>query len=138
MTTPPTNQGKQLLYNQENRPQPSPLQQPRHMTTPPTAVIQPGAATPSPISPNAAQNFGMTPGPSIHRTLSSESSKRQTESEPNPKPSIKPKRPLTSVKIKQTPTPPIQEVTWVELVTLTRAVEEPRSTPLEWYWNEDQ
>ena len=139
MTTPPTDKGKgkQLLYSRENSPKPSPIQRPRYTSSPPTAVIQPGDSTPSPISPNITDNFAITLSPSLRRTLSSESSKLRTEIELKPEPVIKTKQP---------PTPPIrpsippsQEAVWAEPAALIKSEEEPRrSTPLERYWNEDR
>ena len=83
MTTPPIDKGKgkQLLYSQESSPRLSPIQRPRYTSSPPTAVIRPGDSTPSPISPNVADDFAVTSSVPLRRTLSSESSKLRKEIE---------------------------------------------------------
>ena len=131
MTTPPTDKGKgkQLLYSQENSPRPSPIQRPRYTSSPPTAIIRPGDSTPSPISPNVANDFAMISDAPLRRTLSSESSKLRKEIEPNPEPIVE----------TRSPTPPNQQAVRVEPAALTQSEEEPRrSTPLDRYWTEDR
>ena len=139
MTTPPTDKGKgkQLLYSRENSPKPSPIQRPRYTSSPPTAVIQPGDSTPSPISPNVADDFAMTSSAPLQRTLSSESSKLRKEIEPNPEPVVKTEP--TPTPTLRSLTPPSQQVVRVELATLIKSEDEPRrSTPLDRYWTEDR
>ena len=139
MTTPPTDKGKgkQLLYNRENSPKPSPIQRPRYTSSPPTAVIQPGDSTPSPISPNAADDFAMTLSAPLRRTLSSESSKLRKEIEPNPEPVVKTEP--TPTPTLRSPTPPSQQVVRVNPATLIKREDElRRSTPLDRYWTEDR
>ena len=139
MTTPPTDKGKgkQLLYNQEDSPRPSPIQQPRYTSSPPTAVIQPGDSTPSPISPNVADDFTMTSSAPLRRTLSSESSKLRKEIEPNPEPIVKTEPSPTP--ILRAPTPPNQQAVQEEPAALIKSEDEPqRPTPLDWYWTEDR
>ena len=131
MTTPPTDKGKgkQLLYSRENSPRLSPIQRPRYTSSPPTAVIRPGDSTPSPISPNVADNFTVTSSAPLRRTLSSESSKLRKEIEPSPEP-IDTIRSLT---------PPSQQAVRIEPTALTKSEEGPqRLTPLDRYWTEDR
>jgi hypothetical protein len=139
MTTPPTDKGKgkQLLYSQENSPQPSPIPKPRYTSSPPTAVIQLGDSTPSPISPNVADDFAMTSSAPLRRTLSSESSKLRKEIEANPEPVIKTEP--TPTPTLRSPTPPSQQAVRVEPAALIKSEDEPqRSTPLDRYWTEDR
>ena len=139
MTTPPTDKGKgkQLLYSRENSPRPSPIQRPGYTSSPPTAVIQLGDSTPSPISPNVADDFAMTSSAPLRRTLSSESSKLRKEIEPNPEPVVKTEP--TPTPTLRSPTPPSQQVVWVEPATLMKSEDElRRTTPLDRYWTEDR
>ena len=131
MTTPPTDKGKgkQLLYSRENSPRLSPIQRPRYTSSPPTAVIQPGDSTPSPISPNVAGDFAMTSSVSLRRTLSSESSKLREEIKPNPEPIVetRPPTPLGQQTVREGP------------AVLTKSEDESRRlTPLDRYWTEDR
>ena len=131
MTTPPIDKGKgkQLLYSRENSPRLSPIQRPRYTTSPPTAVIRPGDSTPSPISPNVADDFATISSAPLRRTTSSKSSKLREEIEPNPEP----------MDTTRTPTPPSQQVVRVEPAALTKSEEERRRlTPLDRYWTEDR
>ena len=131
MTTPPIDKGKgkQLLYSRENSPRLSPIQRPQYTSSPPTAVIRPGDSTPSPISPNVADDFAVTSSVPLRRALSSESSKLREEIKPNPEPIIE-TRP---------PTPPSQQTVRVEPAALTKSEDEPRRlTPLDRYWTEDR
>ena len=127
MATPPTDKGKgkQLLYSRENSPRPAPIQRPRYTSSPSTAIIRPGDSTPSPISPNVADDFAVTSSAPLRRTLSSESSKLQEEIEP--------------IDTVRSPTPPSQQAVRVEPAALTKREEEPRRlTPLDRYWTEDR
>ena len=139
MTTPPIDKGKgkQLLYNQESSPRLSPIQRPRYTSSPPTAVIQPGDSTPSPIPPNVADNFAMISSVPLRCTLSSESSKLQKEVELNPEPIIRTKSPPISTL--RTPTPPSQQAVRVEPAALIKDEDKSRQlTPLDQYWTEDR
>ena len=92
---------------------------------------------PSLISPNVADDFVITLSPSMKRTLSSKSSKLRTEIKPNPESIIKTKPSPTP--ICRSPTPLSQEAVRVEPAALIKSEDEPRwSTPLDWYWTEDQ
>src|ERR1700679_443910 len=89
MTTPPTGQGKQLLYDQKNRPRPPPLQKQRSTNEPPTAIIQTGEATPTQL-PQTNITSPIS-SPSIRKTLSSDYADRHTRSQrgrrqPDPEP----------------------------------------------------
>ena len=131
MTTPPTDKGKgkQLLYNRESSPRLAPIQRPRYTSSPPTAVIRPGDLTPSPISPNVADNFAVTSSAPLRRTPSSESSKLREEIELNPEPIIR----------TEPPTPSSQQAVRIEPAALTKKEDEPRRlTPLDQYWTEDR
>ena len=131
MTTPPTDKGKgkQLLYNRENSPRPSPIQRLRYATSPPTAVIWPGDSTPSPISPNVTNDFAVTSSTPLRRMLSNESSKLREETELNPEPIVE----------TRSPTPPGRQAVRVEPAALTKSEDEPRRlTPLDRYWTEDR
>ena len=131
MTTPPTDKGKgkQLLYSRENSPRPSPIQRPRYTSSPPTAVIRPGDSTPSPISPNVANDFAITASVPLQRALSSESSKLREEIEPNPEP----------IAMIKSPTPPSPQAVRIEPAAPTTSEEGPRRlTPLDRYWTEDR
>ena len=131
MTTPPIDKGKgkQLLYSRENSPRLSPIQRPRYTSSPSTAVIRPGDSTPSPISPNVANDFVVTSNVPVRRTLSSESSKLREEIKPNPEPIVE-TRP---------PTPPSQQTVREEPAVLTKSEDESRRpTPLDQYWTEDR
>ena len=131
MTTPPTDKdkGKQLLYGRENSPRPAPIQRPRYTSSPPTAVIRPGDSTPSPISPNVADDFTATSSAPLRRTLSSESSKLREEIKSNPEP----------IDTIRSPTPPSQQAVRIEPAALMKNEEEPRRlTPLDQYWTEDR
>jgi hypothetical protein len=72
-------------------------------------------ATPSPISPNVAQDFitGLS-SPAIRRTLSGEYADQHAQPRPTPE---------SSVKVERSPTPPIQEATWEEPVALIKEEE---------------
>ena len=139
MTTPPIDKGKgkQLLYSREDSPRLSPIQRPRYTSSPPTAVIRPGDSTPSPISPNVANDFAVTSSVPLRRTLSSESSKLRKEIELNPEPIIRTKSPLAPTP--RLPTPPSQQAVRVEPAALIKSEDESRRlTPLDRYWTEDR
>ena len=130
MTTPPIDKGKgkQLFYSRENSPRLSPIQRPRYTSSPPTAVIRPGDSTPSPISPNVAEDFAITSSAPLQRMLSSESSKLRTEIEINPEPIVETES-----------TPPSQHAVREEPAVLIKSEDESRqSTPLDRYWSEDR
>ena len=138
MSTPPTDEGKgkQLLYSREHSPRPPPLQRPRYTSSPPTAVIKLGDSTPSPMSPNVADDFAVISSPSMPQTLSNENSKLRMEIEPNPEPIINTELPSTPTF--RSFTLPSQEAIRVEPVVLIKSKDEPqRSTPLDRYWNKD-
>ena len=130
MTTPPIDKGKgkQLLYSKENSPRPSPIQRPRYTSSPPTAVIQPGDSTPSPISPNIADDFAMTSSAPLRRALSSESPRLRKEIESNPEPIIRTESPPTPTP--RSPSPPSQQVVRVEPAALTMRKDEPTPAPV--------
>ena len=139
MTTPPIDKGKgkHLLYSREGSPRLSPIQRPRYTSSPPTAVIRPGDSTPSPISPNVADDFAVTSSVPLRRTLSSESSKLRKEIELNPEPVIRTESPLAPTP--RLPTPPSQQAVRVEPAALIKSEDEPRRlTPLDRYWTEDR
>ena len=139
MTTPPIDKGKgkRLLYSRENSPRLSPIQQPQYTSSLPTAVILPGDSTPSPISPNVAEDFTMTSSAPLRRTLSSESSKLRTEIEINPEPIVGTES--TPTPVPRLPTPPSQHAVRVEPAVLIKSEDgSRRSTPLDQYWSEDR
>ena len=139
MTTPSTNKGKgkPLLYSRENSPRLPPIQRPRYTSSPPTAIIRPGDSTPSPISPNIADDFAVTSGALLRRTLSSESSKLREEIELNPEPIVRAKSPLAPTP--RLPTPPSQQAVRVRPAALIKGKDEARRlTPLDQYWSEDR
>ena len=139
MMTPPIDKGKgkQLLYSRENSPRLSPIQRPRYTSSPPTAIIRPGDSTPSPISPNIADDFAVTSSTPLRRTLSSESSKLRKEIELNPEPIVGTKSPLAPTP--RLPTPPSRQAVWEEPAALIESGDESRRlTPLDRYWTEDR
>ena len=139
MTAPPIDKGKgkQLLYSRENSPRLSPIQRPQYTSSPPTAVIQPGDSTPSPISLNVAGDFAMTSNAPLQRTLSNESSQLRKEVEIDPEP-IMETEPIPA-SILRLPTPLSQQAVRVEPAILIKSEDElRRSTPFDRYWNEDR
>jgi hypothetical protein len=70
MTTPPTGQGKLLLYEQKDKQRPPLLKKQRSTNEPLTAVIPPGEATPTWIPPVTLTLN--TSSPVIRKTSSAE------------------------------------------------------------------
>jgi hypothetical protein len=133
MTTPPAGQGKLLLYEQKDKPRPSPLKKQRSTNEPPTAVIQPGEATPTRI-PQTTPTLDTSPS-IIRKTSSAEYAERHARSQrgrrqPDPEPL--PDIPSTS--------DPFQASEEIRLQPISPIRELGASTTglLGLYWNDDR